>query len=143
MSPILLNFLSLVKNLLTNTGMIVIQVPNDFNELQLAAQKQLNKKPWWIAIPDHINYFNFRSLHALLERLGFKVIHSQGSFPMELFLLMGDDYVGNPEVGSKCYQKRVRFEMSIPGELRRRIYIALAEIGVGRDCLVFAEVKRE
>ena len=98
-------FLSLVKNLLTNTGMIVIQVPNDFNELQLAAQKQLNKKPWWIAIPDHINYFDFRSLHALLERLGFKVIHSQGSFPMELFLLMGDDYVGNPEVGSKCHQK--------------------------------------
>ena len=123
-------FLSLVKNLLTNTGMIVIQVPNDFNELQLAAQKQLNKKPWWIAIPDHINYFNFRSLHALLERLGFKVIHSQGSFPMELFLLMGDDYVGNPEVGSKCYQKRVRFEMSIPGELRRRIYIALSLIHI-------------
>lgn len=134
--------LNLAKNLLTDKGIIVIQVPNDFNELQLAAQKKMNKKPWWIAIPDHINYFDFYSLHALLERLSMRIIYSQGSFPMELFLLMGDDYVGNPEVGSKCHQKRVHFEMSISGELRRRVYRSLAEARIGRDCLVFAEVNK-
>jgi len=135
-------FLNLVKKLLVvDAGLVVIQVPNDFNQLQLTAQQHLQKEPWWIAIPEHINYFDFQSLHALMERLGFEVIYSQGSFPMELFLLMGDDYVGNPEVGNICHQKRVRFEMAIPGELRRRIYRVLAQVGVGRDCLVFGRLR--
>lgn len=120
-----------------------MKVPNDFSEIQLAAHKQLGKEAWWTAIPDHINYFDFQSLHSLLERMGVEVIYSQGDFPMELFLLMGDDYVGNPEVGSRCHQRRVRFEMAIPDELRRRIYRALAEVGVGRDCLVFGRLREE
>ena len=134
-------FLNLVRKLLVGAGIVVIQVPNDFSELQLSAQQHLQKNPWWIATPDHINYFDLQSLHALLKQLGFEVIYSQGSFPMELFLLMGDDYVGNPEVGSACHQKRVRFEMAIPGELRRRIYRALAAVGVGRSCLVFGRLR--
>lgn len=136
-------FLNLVRKLVVGGGVVVIQAPNDFSELQLSAQQYLQKEPWWIAIPDHINYFDFQSLHTLLERLGFEVIYSQGDFAMELFLLMGEDYVGNPEVGSKCHQKRVRLEMAIPGELRRRIYRALAEVGVGRNCLVFGKLKEQ
>jgi len=133
----------LIKKILSLGGIMCIRVPNDFSEIQLAAKKQLDKDAWWIAIPDHINYFDFHSLHTLLERLKFEVIYSQGEFPMELFLLMGDDYVGNPEVGSRCHQKRIRFEAAISGELRRRIYKALAEVGVGRDCLVFGRLREK
>jgi len=140
-SPVKL--LKLVRKLLVREGVVVIQVPNDFTELQLIAQQHLQKEPWWIAIPDHINYFDFQSLHSFLQRLGFEVIYSQGDFPMELFLLMSDDYVGNSEIGSKCHQKRVRFEMAITGELRRHIYRALAEVGVGRNCLVFGRLKEQ
>ena len=131
----------ITKTILKPGGIICIRVPNDFSEIQLAAQKQLDIKPWWIAAPDHINYFNFKSLNYFLERLGFKVIYSQGDFPMELFLLMGENYVGNPDLGSKCHRKRVNFEMSIPSDLRHRIYRSLAEIGLGRDCLVFGRLK--
>lgn len=134
-------FLNSTKKLMKNGGIIVIRVPNDFSELQLSAQQHLQKEPWWIAAPDHINYFDFQSLSALLERLGFEVIYSQGDFPMELFLLMGENYVGDTEVGGRCHQKRTRFEMAIPGELRRRIYRALAEVGVGRDCLIFGRCR--
>jgi hypothetical protein len=95
-----------------------------------------------VAIPDHINYFDFKSLSTLLKRLGFEVIYSQTDFPMELFLLMGDDYVGNKEIGNKCHQKRVNFEMAVPGELRRRIYQALAEVGLGRVCIIFARLTK-
>ena len=136
-----MHIIEITKVILNPGGILFVRVPNDFSEIQLAAQKQLNKEPWWVAIPDHLNYFDFESLHALLERLSFEVIYSQGDFPMELFLLMGDDYTGNPEVGSACHQKRVRFEMAIPGELRRRIYAALAEVEVGRSCLVFGRHK--
>lgn len=135
------HIVEITKLLLNPGGTICVRVPNDFSEIQLAAKKQLDKDAWWITVPDHINYFDFESLCALLERLGFKVIYSQGDFPMELFLLMGDDYAGNPEVGSECHQKRIRFEAAIPGELRRRIYQALGEVGVGRDSLVFGRLR--
>ncbi|MBI3953639.1 MAG: class I SAM-dependent methyltransferase [Chloroflexi bacterium] len=122
-------------------GVLCVKVPNDFSELQLAAGKQLAREPWWIAVPDHINYFDFDSMHTLLERLGFRVVHSQSDFPMEFFLLAGDDYLGNPEVGSKCHQRRVSFEMALPGELRRRLYRALATVGAGRCCLVLGRLE--
>jgi len=61
-----------------------------------------------------------------------------GDFPMEMFLLFGDGYVGNPEVGSQCHKKRVAFELSLPVEVRRNLYRCFAKNGLGRDCLVFA-----
>lgn len=131
----------IAKSILKPGGIICVRVPNDFSEIQLAAQKQLKKEEWWVCPPDHLNYFNFESLHTLLENLGFEVIYSQGDFPMELFLLMGDDYVGNAEVGDICHQKRIRFELTISGELRRRMYQSMAKVGVGRCCLVFGRLK--
>ena len=38
-------FLNLIKKLLPRGGVIVIQVPNDFNELQITAKEFLNKEP--------------------------------------------------------------------------------------------------
>lgn len=129
------------RALLNPGGLIGIRVPNDFNEIQRIARERLQKQPWWIAVPDHINYFTFESLGAFLDALGFDVVYQQGDFPMETFLLMGDDYVGDETVGSACHQKRVRFEMAIPTELRRSMYQALASTGVSRDCLVFGRLR--
>ena len=127
----------LARTVLKPGGIILVRVPNDFSKIQTIAREKLSKEEWWVVPPDHINYFNFESLHNLLEELGFEVIYSQGDFPMEMFLLMGDDYVGNAEIGSMCHKKRVQFEMAVPGELRRTMYRSLAEVGIGRDCLVF------
>ena len=49
---------------------------------------------------------------------------------MELFLLFGDDYVSDPKLGGVCHQKRSNFEMSIPGELRRKMYRSFAANGL-------------
>ena len=130
--------LGAVRSVLNPGGVVGIRVPNDFNEIQRIAREKIDKAPWWIAVPDHINYFTFESLRAFLDRVGFDVVYEQADFPMEVFLLMGDDYVGNESVGSACHARRVRFEMAIPAELRRRMYQALAPTGVSRDCLVFA-----
>ena len=89
----------------------------------------------------HINYFDFESLGGLLERKGLEVVHRQGDFPMELFLLMGENYVGDSEVGERCHEKRVRFETALPAELRRCMYEALAGVGVGRSCLVCGRLR--
>jgi len=135
-----IEILKICKSLLKDSSMICIEVPNDFNILQLQVHK-LGKPQWWVAIPDHINYFDFHSLEKLLESLAFEIVLRTTDFPMELFLLMGDDYVGNDEVGSKCHQKRMKFELSLPDELRRNIYISLAKLGIGRSCIVYAKLK--
>jgi 2-polyprenyl-3-methyl-5-hydroxy-6-metoxy-1,4-benzoquinol methylase len=129
------------RDLMAPGGGICIRVPNDFTELQEAARNRLNKDEWWVAFPDHINYFDFTSLRRLLEAMNFEVVYAQGDFPMEMFLLMGDDYVGNPDVGNQCHERRVRFDMGMPPALRRRIYRALAEAGAGRDCLMFGRLR--
>jgi 2-polyprenyl-3-methyl-5-hydroxy-6-metoxy-1,4-benzoquinol methylase len=125
------------RQLLVPGGILCIRVPNDFSEIQASAREKTGAAPWWIAVPDHINYFNFASLAQTLERLGFETAYSQGDFPMEMFLLMGENYVGNPDVGSHCHARRVQFDLSLPPQLRRKIYAALGSVGLGRDCLVF------
>ena len=135
-----MEILEICKDLLKDSGMICVEVPNDFNSFQLKEHK-LGKPQWWIAIPDHINYFDFRSLERVLESLGFEIVLRTTDFPMELFLLMGEDYIENDKVGSKCHQKRMKFELNIPDEIRRDIYISLAKLGIGRSCIVYVTLK--
>ncbi len=137
-----IKFLQITKKFLKpHSGVICVRVPNDFNELQIYAQIKLTKDLWWIATPDHINYFNIESLQKLLISLDFEIIYTSTDFPMEFFLFMGDKYVENPEIGHICHKKRVNFELSIPDVLRRKIYQNLAKIGIGRNCMVFAKIK--
>jgi 2-polyprenyl-3-methyl-5-hydroxy-6-metoxy-1,4-benzoquinol methylase len=137
------NFVELGRSVLSPGGLLVIRVPNDFTELQAAAAQQIRANPWWIASPDHINYFDFASLQKLLEDKRLPVVYAQGDFPMELFLLLGDDYVHDRSLGGICHQQRIRFEQSIPPDLRRRIYQALAGVGVGRNCLVAGQLEAQ
>lgn len=138
MDPI--NVLEQARDFLVDGGVVCICVPNDFSSLQQQALLKIGGDPWWVAIPDHLNYFNKESLGKLLEGTGFRILDWLADFPMELFLLMGDDYVHRPELGPQCHARRVAFELSITPELRRTLYRALASVGVGRSVLAFAEV---
>lgn len=134
--------IDICKDLLNVSGMICIEVPNDFNTLQLQTHKRKLCKPhYWMSIPDHINYFDFSSLAKALEKSGFEIVLQTTDFPMELFLLMEENYVENSEIGNKCHEKRMKFESNIEGELRRNIYTSLAKYGVGRSCIMYAKLK--
>ena len=61
---------------------------------------------------------------------------------MELFILMGEDYVRDEQVGKKCHKKRMKFELSISDEIRRNIYMSFAKLGIGRSCIIYARLKR-
>lgn len=132
--------------LLAEKGMLVLDVPNDFNPLQEIAQQVHGLEPWWVAAPTHINYFTPQSLEKLLEKCGYTVVQCTASFPLELFLLMGRNYVGNPEMGRQCHKERVLFEENMRKyggtAVMRRLYQALAKIGLGRQTMVFATPKR-
>ncbi len=136
--------LRMATHLLAPEGILMVQVPNDFNPLQLSVVNGSRRRPWWVVSPDHINYFSFSSLRKLFRKIGLQPLHAQGDFPMELFLLLGKEfnYVGRPEIGRRCHEGRIRFETLIPQDLRRRLYVSLAEMGMGRNCLLFGRKGR-
>jgi hypothetical protein len=71
---------------------------------------------------------------------GFDTVLETTDFPMEMFLLQGDVYVGNPEVGKAVHEKRCRFERALResgyGGLLKDLYEKLAELGLGRQAIV-------
>lgn len=134
--------LRLFHRLLRPGGLLLLSLPNDENPLQAAARQQLGLPPWWIAPPHHLNYFTVASITALLERQGFSPINVQASFPMELFLLMGDDYVSDPALGRACHGRRKAFETALDaaglGTLKTRLYEQFAALGIGRTVQILA-----
>ena len=135
--------LKLVHSLLDDDGMICLIVPNDFNPFQLILRDHLDFKPWWVAPPHHINYFNFKSLTGLVERCGFEVVHKEATFPIDMFLLMRDNYIGDDIVGRECHKKRMNFEKSVSfggdNSVLKNLYSSFAKEGIGREIVMFVK----
>jgi len=131
-----------IAELLAPGGVVFIEVPNDFNAFQEAAREYLDKPAWWIAPDHHLNYFDYESLAGVLARHGLVELDRVASFPMEMFLLMGDDYVGRPDVGKAAHGRRMHFERTLidAGRLAELgdLYRALAQASLGRTCGILA-----
>ena len=139
-------------SLLKKNGVIVVEVPNDFKPLHKLAQKTLKNKELWVTLSSwsknlgniqHLNYFNFSSISDLLKRTGFKIIIKESTFPLELFLLMGQDYIKNPKIGKKIHLGRIQleknFEKGNAKQMKKTIYEKFAEIGIGRTAIIYAK----
>jgi 2-polyprenyl-3-methyl-5-hydroxy-6-metoxy-1,4-benzoquinol methylase len=131
------------EHLIADNGILVIDVPNEFNAFQMAANTQYDLKDWWVAPPKHINYFSLSSLVTLLNKAKFEVIYEEASFPMELFLLFGDVFVGNQSLGRLCHEKRMNFEFVMRrngfADKLNKFYESLAQLELGRQITVFAK----
>jgi hypothetical protein len=55
---------------------------------------------------------------------------------MELFLLMGLNYIRDLEIGARCHAYRVEAKRSMPSELRRKLFCSFAAGGIGRNSRV-------
>jgi SAM-dependent methyltransferase len=132
----------LARSKLAPGGLICVSVPNDYNAFQDTLNKADNFPHWWVQPPHHLNYFDFDSLAGLLETQGFEIVARDTNFPMELFLLMGDNYVGNDVLGRALHAKRKRFDLAFAragrDDARRCLYRALAQAGLGRLAIVTA-----
>ena len=102
---------------------------------------------FWLAPPDHLNYFNTDTLPRAMAAHGWEVVEHLGEFPVDIFLL-------NPDTGSmrdrskgrNCHFVRVAFEM---GLWKDRSLEAVVEFrrgcvraGVGRNQTVYARPAR-
>lgn len=136
-----LPFLELVASHLSEGGLLSITVPNDFNPFQEVLRDSMSFDPWWVT-RHHLNYFDYDSLRGLVERAGFEVLLEEATFPIDLFLLMGDNYVGNDPVGREAHGRRTTFEFNLAAggrnDLKRDLYRRLAELGLGREIVLIA-----
>jgi SAM-dependent methyltransferase len=134
--------ISCSRQVLSEKGLLCVVVPNDYNPFQQALKEACDFKPWWVAAPHHVNYFDYQGLEGLLERCGFEICRRETTFPIDMFLLMGDNYVGNDEVGRACHGRRMELEKNLHkagmNEVKRRLYRALASEGLGREIVLLA-----
>lgn len=123
-------------------GVLVVEVPNEFNAFQVAGQQTHGLAQWWVAPPAHLNYFSASSLTALLRGTGFDVPHVEASFPMEMFLLMNENYVSDRTLGRQCHERRMAFEANLRqqgrGDALQAFYKALAQVDLGRQVIAYA-----
>lgn len=133
------------SKVLSPTGILVIEVPNDFNALQIAGQKLHGLKQWWVAPPAHLNYFSASSLSRTLQGTGYAVRHIESSFPLEMFLLMGSNYVGDSARGRAHHESRMAFEMNLRAmgmaDKLHDLYTALARLDLGRQVIAYSTLK--
>jgi 2-polyprenyl-3-methyl-5-hydroxy-6-metoxy-1,4-benzoquinol methylase len=137
-----IELLKQVHELLNKEGILCVGVPNDFSPLQTILWKKMDFKPYWIAPLHHLNYFNQKSLSKLLKQLNYNIVLQEGSFPMELFLLFGDDYISQPSIGPQMHLKRTKFDKALSqynNELKRELYQVFAKMGLGRDIVIYAQ----
>jgi SAM-dependent methyltransferase len=138
------------KNLLSPKGVLLIFVPNEFNVLQdllnkTALKNNPAKQNYWLLPPEHLNYWTMDSLKKFLNRCGFKTLYATVDFPMELFSLMGEDYVSFPEKGRGAHLKRVQLEKYIEEagahNFKNKLFEAFAKAGMGRTLQILATPK--
>jgi SAM-dependent methyltransferase len=131
----------LVDGLLDPGGLVAVMVPNDYSPFQAAVRDACGMQPWWVAPPHHVNYFDVDSIQRLLAER-FELVSVETSFPIDLFLLMGDNYVGNDALGRACHGRRKTFELALAragkSALKQEMYRRLAALGIGRDIFVIA-----
>ncbi len=134
-----------IKEILKPNGILVIDVPNEFNDFQTVGRDVHKLNDWWVVPPNHLNYFSKDSLVNFLELHGLSVEISESSFPLEMFLLFGDNYVKNGNLGNQCHQKRVMFEENLrkhgKSSVLKSFYRALADLNLGRQISVFCKLK--
>lgn len=141
------NFLKLAYSLLRPGGLICVTVPNDYNPIQQALTQTCGYTSWWVAPPHHINYFGFDTLGRLLERTGFDEILRESTFPIDMFLLMGDNYIKNGDLGRVCHTKRKQLETKLVEaglhDLKRSLYKKFAELDLGREVVIVGKKSDE
>lgn len=128
--------------LLKPAGIFCAVVANDYNPLQKILREEFGFRPWWVVPPEHINYFSINSLKQKVTECGFEIVHTTVTFPMEIFLLWGENYIENKQIGRACHNRRKDFEFALAKngreEFLSKLYQGFAKLNIGRDIILTA-----
>ena len=136
--------LSSLKSVVSQGGIVVVTVPNDFSEIQkeALASGQIDDE-FWVALPDHLSYFDHVSLPAAAEQTGWRCRELLADFPIDWFLFHeGSNYVKEKHRGKAAHLARVRLENLIHRSPLQDVvayWAAAARLGIGRDITAFLQ----
>lgn len=128
-----------IKNILAddkNAG-ILVKVPNDFSTIQsFLSDKQIIDRQYWVAPPDHLNYFNTLNIKSFFESNGFEMQVLYADWPIEFDLLNPrTNYINDKIAGKESHRARMMSENLIAENSMEDIlnfYTAAAKVGIGR-----------
>jgi len=131
-----------LRSIVPPREMLLVTVPNDFSDIQLyALDRGLVDSEFWVALPDHLNYFSIDSLKNIGAVTGWADIEILSDFTINWFLYHpGSNYVKVKSAGKPAHIARVELENLInnrPVEDVVNFWSALAKIGMGRDLTAF------
>lgn len=133
-----LDLLTSLRGLVSQGGLAVVTVPNDYSITQRAALEARHiDSEFWVAPPDHLTYFDHRSLTNIAEEAGWRCAEMLGDFPIDWFLFHpGSNYVRDPAAGKAAHNARVQIENCVheqPIADVIQFWAAAAKVGIGRD----------
>lgn len=126
-------------------GVLLAEVPNDFSPLQthLLAAGHIDR-PFWVALPDHLSYFNPAGLRNLATATGWTLAKALADHPIDLQLLTpATNYVRDRSAGPAAHRARVEQEnlllRTAPLPAVAAYYESLAGVGLGRNIVAFLQ----
>ena len=133
------------RRLISTGGTLVVEVPNDFSELQnyLLETGHIDR-PFWVVLPDHLSYFNQAGLRNLAQATGWQVAKVIADQPIDLHLLNpGTNYVMDRAAGPAAHRARLEQDNLL---LRTAslaavaaYYEGMAGVGLGRNIVAFLQ----
>ena len=133
------SFLKSIFNSMEKGGVLSIIVPNDGSLIHNILNDGLNFKKWFYAPPFHLNYFTVDSLKKLVESVGFNTVHLETTFSIESMLLLGENYLDQPNLGRKWHKRRMIWEIKLlrkKPELYEKSSTHMGSIGPGREIFI-------
>jgi SAM-dependent methyltransferase len=132
-------------DVLDENGLILVQVPNDFSDLQKLAKEQgLIDRDYWVCPPQHLNYFNDENFGPFIAGIGGVVVDAITDFPIEMYLWGNkSNYVCDKSIGKLSHMARVNLDIKISQrglENYVDFYRSVYKVGLGRN--IIAVIKK-
>jgi 2-polyprenyl-3-methyl-5-hydroxy-6-metoxy-1,4-benzoquinol methylase len=138
--------LNALNKLVASDGLLVVTVPNDGTRLheQLFESAQIPER-FWIAIPDHISYFDASSLRQATEACGWSCTRIIADFPIDWFLThAGSNYVADRSQGPAAHRARIALDRLMGDshpDIVNAFYEHMAAMGLGRQITAYLRPK--
>lgn len=137
-----ISLLESLRKLVSDSGLLVVTVPNDGTLFQehLFESAQIPER-FWIAIPDHISYFDAHSLRTAAESCGWTCGRIIADFPIDWFLTHpGSNYVSDRSKGPAAHQARIQLDRLMGASDPENVndfYESMAALGMGRQITAY------
>lgn len=137
-----IGLLNSLNKLVSGDGLLVVTVPNDGTRLheQLFETAQIQER-FWIAIPDHISYFDAHTLRSTAEACGWSCARMIADFPIDWFLIHpGSNYVADRSQGPAAHRARIAIDRLMGDsqpETVNAFYEHMAAMGLGRQITAY------